>query len=155
MDGVGIISKKDKMACLEKVAATYGATLESLERRYVVKVTSTEYPKRTYTANQLYLWISRSGSLREMTESSYVGFKRFSKYLVLYDDKEEICYLLYNTSIKADDYRSEHIVLDSELSIKMNDIFEAMRLISADEIHDALIREYEELMMDDCCEVTK
>ena len=152
MDDIGIVSKKDKIDCLEKVAEKYGATLESLDRKYFIDIKVKHFGTReTFIAPNLYIWISRSVSLRELTETSYEGFKRFSKYMVLYNPEKENCYLLYNTEVCLlydDDHRgwNQKLEIRSELSIKIDDIFEAMRLINADEIHDAFIEEYEKLL---------
>lgn len=146
MDNIGIVSRKDKRICLEKVGERYGATLESLDREYKVRLFKTySGSKPSYIATQLYLWINRSGSLREMSEINYESFKRFSKYLVLYNEKDDYCYLLYNVSVDPVDLRGEYILLKAELSIKMDDIFEAMRLINADEIHETFVEEFERL----------
>ena len=146
MDNIGIVSKKDKRICLEKVGDKYGATLESLDREYKVRLSKTySGSKPSYIATQLYLWINRSGSLREMSEINYESFKRFSKYLVLYNEKDDYCYLLYNVLVDPVDLRGEYILLKAELSIKMDDIFEAMRLINTDEIHEAFVEEFERL----------
>ena len=146
MDNIGIVSKKDRRICLEKVGDKYGATLENLDREYEVRLFKTySGSKPSYIATQLYLWINRSGSLREMSEVNYENFKRFSKYLVLYNEKDDHCYLLYNVSVEPIDVRCECIRLKAELSIKLDDIFEAMRLINADEIHEAFVEEFERL----------
>ena len=137
-----VISKKDKEFCLEKIGTKLGAPLECVGRVYDVTVrrvySDTVSNKSIFTANGLYLWVNRSGSLREMTETNIVNFPRFARYLVLHDSKNDRTVLLYGVKVSnmpyegSDFVRSDSIVVEANLSVPMDDIFEAMRFINGD-----------------------
>lgn len=148
-----IVSAVDKLKCLETVGTTLGAQKECVGRVYdvTVRTQSTGNGRYTYIANGLYLWISRSGSLREMSESEIFNFPRYSKYLVLHDPKNSKTILLYGVKI-SNRYRRDTsidetcITAEADLSIPFNgDIFEAMRFVSGDIITEMYMNEYEKL----------
>lgn len=155
-----IISRKDKEYCLEKIGTKLGAPLESIGRVYDVSVRKVHPDKRNYSkvnlvATGMYLWVNRSGSLREMTETNIENFPRFARYLVLHDEKDGRTILLYGASIKnqirGDSHGKEYVdrevlVVEADLSIPMDDVFEAMRFINKDIIGNMYIDEYYELL---------
>ena len=167
-----IISKKDKEFCLEKIGTKLGAPLECVGRVYDVTVrrvySDPASKKSIFTANGLYLWVNRSGSLREMTETNIVNFPRFARYLVLHDSKNDRTVLLYGVKVSnmpyegsdfvygvkvsnmpyegSDFVRNDSIVVEANLSVPMDDIFEAMRFIKGDILGKMYIDEYDELL---------
>lgn len=157
---LNIISKVDKRHCLEQVGLKLGSTAECTDRIYDVSIRKeySENGKYHYTANGLYLWVNRSGSLREITEPEVKYYPRFSRYLVLHDDKEDRTILLYGARIKnkykTTMYNGEtvnkvdtfSIVIEADLSIPMSDAFEAMRFINNDLIGKMYVNEYENLL---------
>lgn len=151
-----VISKKDKEFCLEKIGTKLGAPLECVGRVYDVTVrrvySDSVSNKSIFTANGLYLWVNRSGSLREMTETNIVNFPRFARYLVLHDSKNNKTVLLYGAKVSnmlcegSDFVRNDSIVVEADLSVPMDDIFEAMRFINGDILGKMYIDEYDELL---------
>ena len=137
-----IISRKDKEYCLEKIGTKLGAPLESIGRVYDVSVRDVHPDKRNYNkinlvATGMYLWVNRSGSLREMTESNIENFPRFARYLVLHDEKDGRTILLYGASIKnqirGDSHGKEYVdrevlVVEAEISSHPFDLSKSMLL---------------------------
>ena len=90
-----------------------------------------------------------------MTETNIENFPRFARYLVLHDEKDGRTILLYGASIKnqirGDNHGKEYVdrevlVVEADLSIPMDDVFEAMRFINKDIIGNMYIDEYDELL---------
>ena len=155
-----IISKADKEYCLERVGTKLGATDKCVNRIYDIGVRLVYLGnKQQYTVNGLYLWINRSGSLREMSESDIRNFPRFSRYLVLHDEKEDKTILLYGIKIKNvtkdDRIVYDQLVLEADLSVPFSDMSEAMRFINYDIIHGMYLDEYDELLNGDIEQTSK
>jgi len=151
-----IVSRKDKEYCLEKVGTKLGAQLNCIGRVYDVPIRivhpDANNNRSAFVATGMYLWVNRSGSLREMTESNVINFQRFARYLVLHDEKDGRTILLYGAHVKnnissgTDWVDPTSLVVSADLSIPMDDIFEAMRFINNDIIGKMYIDEYDELL---------
>lgn len=128
-----IISRKDRIDILNMIADNLGCSAESVGRSYDVNTrTITKGNKEYHVANGLYLWVNRSGSLRELMENDMIFFPRYTKYLVMNNFREDKTILLYNNKIELNREVKFHLITETELSINVPNMSEAMRFINYD-----------------------
>lgn len=128
-----VISREDRINVLNRIAEDLGCPSESVGRIYDINTrTITRGNKEYHIANGLYLWVNRSGSLREMMENDMIFFPRYARYLVINNFREDKTILLYNTRIELNREVKFHLLTEAELSVNVPDMSEAMRFINND-----------------------
>lgn len=128
-----VISREDRIHILDRIAEDLGCPSESVGRVYDINTrTITRGNKEYHIANGLYLWVNRSGSLREMMENDMIFFPRYARYLVVNNFREDKTILLYNTRIELNREVKFHLLTNAELSVNVPDMSEAMRFINND-----------------------